>query len=1068
MYKEMTQKLKDAIANCATEEEVRFLWLSELKNELNINFHAERDRNDAYYNGVVIEFKKAGLFGGNISSAPFKEAVFDRLDKYIRRRSKSEGEDLADYIGIATDGYHVVFAFIEEDEIEHRHLMPVCEASISLVAQALKDSRRRAVTPENLIEDFGHLSPAGRTMMQALADALVHYLSEKEPNKVQMLFEEWRHLYGQVANLSINQMNDIVRSVGFDVARHKTKNNHIPATLFIIHTYDSLLIKLLGAEIISMLGGHTSYKGFAEAASVLSDDKLISRITNEIECGQYFSRAGIQGFVEEVIFSWYLDAASLPGYGPGICDGLRQVMVCLAMYRTNNLTIARSRDVLKRLYQDLVPDALRKSLGEFYTPDWLVEVTLDKAGVTDWTDKRFLDPTCGSGSFLLAIIKRIREQAEVKGWTALDTLEHINKSVWGFDLNPLAVQTARVNVLISITDLLAKCPGTQIELPVLLADAVYSPARNPELDEDFVEYTIGSQVANLKVILPAALAMDRRRLDRLFSTMGEMVEQDAEYNTVEKKMISRGELTPENALSWRDLLSETYDRVLDLHRKNWNGIWFRIVRNFFWSATAGEFDVVVGNPPWVRWSKLPELYRERVMPTCRHYDIFSNTPHHGGNELDISAIISYTVADKWLKENGKLAFLVTQTLFQSPSSEGFRRFRIRDGVNLVPESVDDLKALRPFPDAANKTAIFIATKSSTREPFYPLPYFVWTAAPDHGKNIPAEINKETALARVIIDQQEANPVDSGSSPWAVLPVGEFTSMASLLGQSNWARGRKGITVDLNGIYFISVIEIREDGRLVQIETRPEAGRKDIGPKQRYWIEPDMLYPLLKGASDFSACYVKPKDELYTLVPNQGITKDEYEAGEALIDASMPRMRQYFDDFRDLLSKRSTYRGRMPNAPYYAIYNVGSYTFSPWKVIWAEQKDFSAAVVSSVEVPGVGRRVVVPDHKLFFVDFESPQPAYFLCGILNTSKVRRFIESHVIKTQIGNVFKHMSVPEFDPNNVIHRELATVTAKAHEEDDGEKRLMLLDKIDRLGSRILMGKKERRQVSESTRPS
>ena len=54
--------------------------------------------------------------------------------------------------------------------------------------------------------------------------------------------------------------------------------------------------------------------------------------------------------------------------------------------------------------------------------------------------------------------------------------------------------------------------------------------------------------------------------------------------------------------SWESILSSTYARVLDLHRRNWNGIWFRIVLHqlLLVSVTAGEFDVIVGNPrgPW--------------------------------------------------------------------------------------------------------------------------------------------------------------------------------------------------------------------------------------------------------------------------------------------------------------------------------------------------------------------------------------------------------------------------------------------------------------------------------------
>ena len=784
----------------------------------------------------------------------------------------------------------------------------------------------------------------------------------------------------------------------------------------------------------------------------MDDSQLLQRIEHEIERGGFFSRAGIDGFVEEAIFSWYLDACQTTNHTKAFCNALRGVLVGLALYRTDSLTVARSRDVLKHFYQDLVPDTLRKSLGEFYTPDWLVEVTLDKTEITDWLAHRFLDPTCGSASFLLAVIKRIRVDATAQGWSDLQTLQHIMLNVWGFDLNPLAVQAARVNLLIAVSDLLATNPGTRLELPILLADAVYSPARNPNEGEDTVDYTIGSSVANLKVTLPATLAFDRKRLDLVFATMGEMVEEDADYVLAEQKLIARKQLTMKEAALWQTALSETYGRVLDLHRKNWNGIWFRIVRNFFWSATAGEFDVVVGNPPWVRWSKLPELYRERVKPTCQRYDIFSHTPHHGGNELDISAMISYTVSDKWLRDGGKLVFLVTQTLFQSPSSEGFRRFKIDGNYRLVPKSVDDLKALKPFPDAANKTSIFVAQKSSSLKPIYPLPYFVWNAAKGSIKAIPANSSKQTALAGVVIDTCEATPVGGEGSPWSILPVGYFADLAHLAGQSAWAQGRKGITVDLNGIYFVKVTAQNETNGLVEIEVRPEAGKTDIGPKHRQWIEPDLLYPLLKGASDFSACYVQPKNQLFALVPNRGIKQAQYLAGKNLIENNLLKTLSYFQGFKELLKQRSTYRGRMPNAPYYAIYNVGNYTFAPWKVIWAEQKDFCAAVVSDAEVPLVGRRTIVPDHKLFFVDFEHPQPAYFLCGLLNTVKVRMFIESHVVKTQVGNIFKHLQLPKFEPDNNAHVKLASLVEQAHTESIAIRRAALLEQIADLGDVLL----------------
>ena len=61
-------------------------------------------------------------------------------------------------------------------------------------------------------------------------------------------------------------------------------------------------------------------------------------------------------------------------------------------------------------------------------------------------------------------------------------------------------------------------------------------------------------------------------------------------------------------------------------------------------------------------------------------------------------MITYTTGDKWLSAGGKIAFLVTQTPFQNPSSSGFRNFRVDSKSNLVPIEVEDLRFMKPFPD----------------------------------------------------------------------------------------------------------------------------------------------------------------------------------------------------------------------------------------------------------------------------------------------------------------------------------------------------------------------------------
>jgi len=1033
----------------ANEEEVRKDWLKHIENELGIKFQAERLRNDASYNQVIIEFKAFGLFNGTTKSPAFKEAVFDRLDKYIRRRAKAEGIPAEDYIGIAIDGAHICFAFMKNGAIAHRNLLPFNQASVELVAQACLDSKRRAVTAENLVQDFGHRAPIGQTVMTVLIAQLERHLTAAGNNKIKLLFEEWRTLFGQVADLSKAQAAEIRKHIPF--SPNLPANDTVAAALFAIHSYNALVMKLLAAEIVAQYG-LTAFPDFCEHLLARGDEELLQLLDSEVEQGAFFEAARIKGFVEEAVFSWYTDASISAKDRSILCAAIRPLLTQLALYRMDDLTAARSRDVLKSFYQALVPETLRKALGEFYTPDWLVQIACDRAAVGDWSNVRVLDPTCGSGSFLLEVIRRKRELAKASQRSDADTLKAILHEVWGFDLNPLAVQAARVNFLIAIADLVASA-GAEVELPVLLADAVYSPAEAPTKGQEFLEYGIGSAQADLNIVLPAALALDRARLDAVFAIMADAVQDEREYPVVEKRLVAAGLIVPEEAKHWRKALASTYGQVLELHRKAWNGIWFRVVRNFFWSAVAGRFDVIVGNPPWVRWSNLPELYRERIKPTCERYTIFSETPYHGGNELDISGMITYTVGDKWLKPGGALVFVITQTHFQSPSSQGFRSFRIDEKNNLIPETVDDLKRLKPFAKVANSTAIMRLRKVGHKQlPQYPVSYTVWEKGPGQTGLIPESLTKDAVLARVTRKAWEATPVNGGNSPWAILPPGRFADMQHLQGESDWIAGRKGITADLNGVYMVRIVAENAEQGLVQIQTRPEAGKIDIGASRTFWVEPDLLHPLLKGAADFSACHVHVRDQLYAIVPNKGIQKADYTRAAAAI-SQLPQMRRYFRHFLKLLERRSTYRLRQKNAPPYVVYNSGSYTFSPFKVVWAElSTTFQAAVFSQANVPLIGDRPYVPDHKVYFADFQDEEEAHFVCGVLNSTLVREYVESHTIQIQVSNIFKHLRIPRFDRNQKSHRELAAASKKAHVATTAAQREKLLTKMDQIADQVL----------------
>lgn len=185
------------------EEEVRQAWVAGLEGTLGIHFDSERLYKDSSYNNVIIEFKAPGFFKGSKASASFKEATDKRLLPYIQRESVRSGIPAEDYIGIAIDGDHVCFAQVRAGVIYAQHLVPFSEYAVNLVIEAIKADTRRAITVDNLLADFGHGSANAQASMQAMGDALAAELAVTGNTKIKMLFEEWRTLYGQVADMSV-------------------------------------------------------------------------------------------------------------------------------------------------------------------------------------------------------------------------------------------------------------------------------------------------------------------------------------------------------------------------------------------------------------------------------------------------------------------------------------------------------------------------------------------------------------------------------------------------------------------------------------------------------------------------------------------------------------------------------------------------------------------------------------------------------------------------------------------------------------------------------------------------
>jgi hypothetical protein len=116
---------------------------------------------------------------------------------------------------------------------------------------------------------------------------------------------------------------------------------------------------------------------------------------------------------------------------------------------------AWSTRFLGDLYQDL-SEAAQKKFALLQTPEFVEEFILDRTltpaiAEFGYKEVRLIDPTCGSGHFLLGGFSRLLDQWQKHdpGRNKRDSVQRALDGVYGVDLNPFAVAISRFRLLIA-------------------------------------------------------------------------------------------------------------------------------------------------------------------------------------------------------------------------------------------------------------------------------------------------------------------------------------------------------------------------------------------------------------------------------------------------------------------------------------------------------------------------------------------------------------------------------------------------------------------------------------------
>lgn len=122
-------------------------------------------------------------------------------------------------------------------------------------------------------------------------------------------------------------------------------------------------------------------------------------------------------------------------------------------------------ETISGIYESFLPGHSKRSQGAYYTPRFLAEFAIDVAvdGKKDWHKLRYLDPSCGSGIFLVTLFNRLATWWEITHRDLEDTARYseikdaalrdiLRNQICGIDSNPQAGTLACFSLYVALLD----------------------------------------------------------------------------------------------------------------------------------------------------------------------------------------------------------------------------------------------------------------------------------------------------------------------------------------------------------------------------------------------------------------------------------------------------------------------------------------------------------------------------------------------------------------------------------------------------------------------------------------
>lgn len=601
-------------------------------------------------------------------------------------------------------------------------------------------------------------------------------------------------------------------------------------------------------------------------------------------------------------------------------------------------------EMLGRAFECLMASDERRKSGSFYTPPSLVQQAVDdalRAAIPDLRGGvvtpeqaarlesfRILDPACGSGAFLVHMLEHIATLLQHAGDarpTHMVRREVLTRSIFGVDRNPMAVWLCELRLWLSVV---IECPETRPSRIPPLPNLDHHIRVGDTLSAGNLQFASESARAltslrqryaratgNRKRTLGTALESEERK--RAIGEVSRMIDATTHERRELLQLVRQRDLFGERALPTRlerarlvHLRTTLREQQLRNRQLTLGGaLPFRFAAHFADVAASG-FDIVIGNPPWVRPHNLPVAERARLR---REYQTLRDAAWRAGAlragagagfaaQADL-AVAFVERGTQLLKPSGVLALLLPAKLWRSLAGGGVRRF-LAEHTRL--HTVRDWSDARALFDAAVYPSLLVATRKHTH------------SRPD--ERIHVSVTRHSEEHVFDIDPQFLSMAADSGAPWVLLPPPVREAFERLrragpaLGDSNLGRPLLGVKCGLNSAFLVRATEHEDD-----TATIVEDGRKFV-------VERVLLRPALRGDAIGVA-----GARVATATPELSILWT-HAADGAPLRSLPPRTTRWFARYRTQLELRRDARARQP---WWTLFRTEAARYESTRLVWAD-------------------------------------------------------------------------------------------------------------------------------------